>query len=156
MGYRYVIAIGNDTPRLQARHLLKAASQLTRGRSDMVIGPASDGGTWLMGYARDAFDPSSFCDLPWQTPNLLDAVMAARDDRYSIALLETFGDIDDAHSLQLFLRTNRIFDDLTQLVNRLCSLLGSLVKPAEVNAALNTTNYHLPSISLRAPPLSAA
>jgi rSAM/selenodomain-associated transferase 1 len=49
------VLVGMDTPQLTTRQLLEAADMLTRakhGRRRAVIGPALDGGFWLIGLSR--------------------------------------------------------------------------------------------------------
>jgi glycosyltransferase A (GT-A) superfamily protein (DUF2064 family) len=43
-----VVQIGMDTPQVEPRHLREAAALLT-GPDDAVLGPAYDGGWWLLG-----------------------------------------------------------------------------------------------------------
>jgi glycosyltransferase A (GT-A) superfamily protein (DUF2064 family) len=43
-----VVQVGMDTPHLDGRILAEAGSRLTR-RDDAVLGPAADGGWWLLG-----------------------------------------------------------------------------------------------------------
>ncbi len=43
-----VVQVGMDTPQLEPRHLLDAAD-LLHGPDDAVLGPAYDGGWWLLG-----------------------------------------------------------------------------------------------------------
>jgi len=45
-----VVQVGMDTPHLDAATLVEAGSRLT-GRDEAVIGPAADGGWWLLGVA---------------------------------------------------------------------------------------------------------
>lgn len=47
-----VILIGTDCPVLTAAHLLAAQQELMQ--SEVVLGPAEDGGYWLIGSARDS------------------------------------------------------------------------------------------------------
>ena len=75
-----VILLGADTPDLAAAHLIKAATALAR--SDIVIGPAEDGGYWLLGLARPM--PFLFTDMPWST----DAVFPITRARLAEAGLE--------------------------------------------------------------------
>ncbi len=62
-----VIFIGADAPDLTARHLIDAAGALARHR--VVIGPAVDGGYWLLGLSMP-FHPL-FDDIPWGTEHVL-------------------------------------------------------------------------------------
>ncbi len=64
-GYSNVIAIGNDTPNLKTRTLRSAARRMESGEHNVVLGPATDGGTYLIGLSRPAFDPELFRVIPW-------------------------------------------------------------------------------------------
>ena len=61
--YEQVIIIGGDDPELQASHLTTAFEQLKT--YDVVIGPASDGGYYLLGMS--AFYPGLFQGIAWST-----------------------------------------------------------------------------------------
>lgn len=52
-GARQVVLIGTDLPGLECRDLTKALALLQRHR--LVIGPATDGGYWLIGMNRAGF-----------------------------------------------------------------------------------------------------
>lgn len=91
-----VILLGADTPALSAAHLVAAAAALER--SDATIGPAEDGGYWLLGLARPM--PFLFVDMPWST----DAVFAMTCERLVTAgvepvLLATLADCDRPEDL---------------------------------------------------------
>ena len=75
-----VILLGADTPALRADHLTEAAAALEQ--HDAVIGPAEDGGYWLLGLARPM--PFLFTDMPWST----DAVFALTHERLATAGIE--------------------------------------------------------------------
>ena len=49
-----VVQVGMDTPQLAADALLDAADLLLEGPDDAVLGPAHDGGWWLLGVGRAA------------------------------------------------------------------------------------------------------
>jgi hypothetical protein len=49
-GYEAVICIGNDSPGLRPAHLQEAARQLQA--QPLVLGPATDGGVYLLGLRR--------------------------------------------------------------------------------------------------------
>lgn len=65
------IVIGSDCPGLTPQHL-KAAHD-TLATEDMVIGPASDGGYYLLGYTSDA--RYAFEDMPWSTPRVFEETL---------------------------------------------------------------------------------
>lgn len=88
--------IGADAPDLTPSHLLGAAAAMTG--AEAVIGPADDGGYWLLGLARAA-DPL-FEAMPWGTDRVF-AETLARMDRLGIrpALLPTLADLDRPEDL---------------------------------------------------------
>lgn len=91
-----VILLGADTPDLSAAHLLEAAGALTFNAA--VIGPAEDGGYWLLGIARPI--PFLFADMPWSTERVCDLTLA-RLAAHGIAAtkLATLSDVDRPEDL---------------------------------------------------------
>lgn len=68
-----VLLVGADVPGMSVDDLREARDALAEGQ-DAVLGPAEDGGYWLIGVARHA--PELFGDLPWSASGLLDASRA--------------------------------------------------------------------------------
>lgn len=98
-GYQRVCLVGTDVPSLPLTHYRDAVEALTR--HDLVIGPASDGGYYLIGLTQPC--PDLFTDIPWST----DRVMALTQHKaveagLKVVLLPTWSDvdtIDDLHTL---------------------------------------------------------
>jgi rSAM/selenodomain-associated transferase 1 len=63
-----VIIVGSDCPLITPEHLLAAADALAE--RDVVLGPAIDGGYWLVGQRRPGVD--LFSDIPWSSHDTLD------------------------------------------------------------------------------------
>jgi len=102
-GYQRVIAIGNDCPDLRAQDLTQAAAQLDR--HGLVIGPAHDGGAYLIGLDRAAFQPEALADLAWESADLArDLHTYARAQGHACHWLPAKADLDHAHALQRWLR----------------------------------------------------
>lgn len=153
-GFKYVIAVGNDTPQLRRTHLIKAADRLLSGESDIVLGPAKDGGTWLMGYSLEAFNHHSLQELPWKSPLLLSAILEISEDAFSISQLECFADIDNYSSLKLFIEGNKFVAFLLKLIRYIRGILASLYyKINRVFAYTHSYNLYSSPL-LRAPPHS--
>lgn len=90
------VVIGTDCPGLRPRHLRDAFEALAS--NDAVLGPARDGGYWLIGLRVRA--PALFEGVAWGT----DAVLAqtlerAGRARLSVATLETLDDLDTPSDL---------------------------------------------------------
>ncbi len=93
-----VVIIGADAPGLRGRHIREAFTAL--GRADAVIGPAEDGGFWLIGLARRRAAPGLFAGVRWSTPEARADALASLPAGFSIETLETLTDVDDASSLR--------------------------------------------------------
>jgi len=93
-----VVIVGSDIPGIRARHVAGAFAAL--GRHDAVLGPADDGGYWLIGMRRrPAFRPP-FAGVRWGTAHALaDTLGNFRRQGQSVALLEVLTDVDTAADL---------------------------------------------------------
>jgi rSAM/selenodomain-associated transferase 1 len=100
-GASRVAAIGTDCPRLNHGLVLKALSALeTR---DLVLGPATDGGYYLI--ASRAFHPELFVDIGWGGKNVLDDTLArANRSRLLVELLAPLADVDQPNDVEVLLR----------------------------------------------------
>jgi glycosyltransferase A (GT-A) superfamily protein (DUF2064 family) len=88
-----VVLVGSDIPALSARHIAAAFAAL--GRCDLVFGPATDGGYWLVGARDGAMARGLFRTVRWSGPQALaDTLANARGRR--VTLLEALADVDDA------------------------------------------------------------
>ncbi|NJL13451.1 MAG: DUF2064 domain-containing protein [Microscillaceae bacterium] len=64
-GYQKVITLGSDCPGLTLQDLREAEAALQNHAG--VIGPAKDGGAYLIGLRKSAFDEAQWKTLAWQT-----------------------------------------------------------------------------------------
>ncbi|MBB5267317.1 DUF2064 domain-containing protein [Algibacter amylolyticus] len=103
-GFNQVITIGNDTPHLTAKHLLKTVEKLETNA--IVLGPSTDGGFYLMGLNKAFFNKNIFLKLPWQTSGLnrsISKISASKS--IAICYLEVLTDIDTASDIQMVLNS---------------------------------------------------
>jgi rSAM/selenodomain-associated transferase 1 len=70
-GAAAVVLIGSDLPELAADDLLAAFRALEH--SDLVLGPAGDGGYWLIGRRRAT--PQVFSGIDWGSDRVLDQTL---------------------------------------------------------------------------------
>ncbi len=98
---RPTILIGTDLPSLCPSDLLKAIETLQS--SDLVIGPAIDGGYWLLGLSENlakTIPPWPFSGISWGTNQVLEQTLSkARDKRKLTFLLEHQNDLDSLQDL---------------------------------------------------------
>lgn len=92
-----VAIVGSDLPGLPAGHIEAALASLDH--SDAVLGPASDGGFYLLGLRRA--DADLLDGLPWSRADTRAATRARLAARgYAVAEAPPFDDVDDAGDLQ--------------------------------------------------------
>ncbi len=92
-----VCIIGADIPGITRARIVRAFAAL--GQHDAVIGPAPDGGYWLIGLSRSAAVPARlFEGVRWSSPHAradtLRSLGAAR-----VAQIDTLRDVDEARDL---------------------------------------------------------
>lgn len=91
---RPVLQIAMDTPQVAPGHLHDAAARLARPRCDAVLGPASDGGWWLLGL-RDPRAARVLATVKMSTPETGAHTLAAlRDSGLRVDALPTLTDVD--------------------------------------------------------------
>ena len=88
-----VVLIGSDAPQVTMEDIRTAWAELEH--ADVVLGPALDGGYWLIGLTTD--QPSLFHSIPWGTDSVLRETMdRARAAGLRVSLLRLLADIDTA------------------------------------------------------------
>lgn len=96
-GYQRVLLVGTDVPSLPLEHYQQAVALLET--HDLVLGPALDGGYYLIGLTRPA--PELFAGIAWST----DRVLAATQEKAAqlglrTALLPAWRDVDTLDDLR--------------------------------------------------------
>ena len=92
-GHPAALVTGSDLPTLPIEHLAEAARVLSGGGADVVLGPAEDGGYYLVGLRRPA--PELFVDVAWGTAAVLEVTLArARALGLRAHLLPEWHDVD--------------------------------------------------------------
>ena len=96
-GFHHVVLIGTDCYELNPAILDDAFSRLEQ--ADAVIGPASDGGFYLIGMKRVI--PELFLDRKWSNPVVLkETITILKQLDTSYELLEELSDIDTFDDLK--------------------------------------------------------
>ena len=95
-GSSQVVLIGSDLPELEASDLSAAFTSL--GHRQGVLGPAQDGGYWLIGLRRP--EPELLAGIAWGSAQVLEQTLAAMARRgLEPELLTRRGDLDWARDL---------------------------------------------------------
>ena len=94
---RRVLAVGSDTLGLEANLILKACDSLEH--FDVVLGPAEDGGYYLIGLSQP--EPILFQDIPWSTSAVFDSTLnRIKQKGLSFYVLPELQDLDDIEDLK--------------------------------------------------------
>ena len=98
MGFKKVVLIGSDIPDLALEFIEEAF--ITLNKSDAVIGPAFDGGYYLIGFKDKTFSPQVFEGIAWGTQNVFDeTVKKLKRFKRAVHTLPYQRDIDTAKDL---------------------------------------------------------
>jgi rSAM/selenodomain-associated transferase 1 len=91
LGIEKVVLIGTDCPSLEGKHIIQAFEALDQ--SDLVLGPAKDGGYYLIGMKRRA--DFLFEGITWSSELVLSQTLAlAAEQGLQTILLPVLEDID--------------------------------------------------------------
>jgi rSAM/selenodomain-associated transferase 1 len=108
MGYKRVVLIGSDIPDLPINYIEKAFKSLKE--MDVVIGPAFDGGYYLIGFKDKTFSPQVFEGIAWGTKNVFaETIEKLKRFRRAVHTLPYQRDIDTAEDLNHL--NGRLFPD---------------------------------------------
>ena len=96
-GYENIICIGSDCMELSSEIVTEAFEKLKS--NDVVLGPAKDGGYYLIGMKR--LHAQLFKNKEWSTSNvMLDTIIDFKKLNLSYELLETLSDVDNVNDLK--------------------------------------------------------
>jgi rSAM/selenodomain-associated transferase 1 len=97
-GAERAVLVGSDLPDLPGEVFAEAFQAL--GDNDAVIGPARDGGYYLIGFRRDTFLPGIFPAMAWGTDGVFRETLKRFDAaNYRVSLLREWRDMDTADDL---------------------------------------------------------
>ena len=102
-GMNGVVIIGIDCPDLNAQVIAQAFQALCQ--HDLVLGPAQDGGYYLIGLRR--LIPELFTGISWSTAEVLQQTLSiAQKLELAVALLPLLSDIDRPEDLSIWNPSN--------------------------------------------------
>jgi rSAM/selenodomain-associated transferase 1 len=97
-GAAKVVLVGTDSPTLPLSFIAQAFQQLDR--AELVLGPATDGGYYLIGCKEPL--PPIFKGIAWGTSAVLgETVGRLPDSRWQLALLPPWYDVDTVADWQM-------------------------------------------------------
>ena len=90
------LVVGSDIPAIRPVHIAEAFRLLAG--ADAVLGPAQDGGYWLVGLKRRV--PTPFAGVRWSGPHALADTLANLKDK-RVALAAPLSDVDTEEDFRL-------------------------------------------------------
>lgn len=119
-GTKRVVVIGTDCPELEQSTLEQAFDSLLH--ADIVLGPAFDGGYYLVGLQANR--PELFRGIDWSTENVLRQTLeCARQLQCSVCQLGPLSDVDYPEDLTACRRTHEPFTVLPGPIRGLISII---------------------------------
>lgn len=116
-GAQRAVLIGSDIPQIDAELLEGYFSAL---RSfPMVLGPAADGGYYLIGFQRKRFEASVFRGIEWSTEQVFEQTLnKARSCGLACHIGTELQDVDTLEDLESLLTTDPSIGSLAELLER--------------------------------------
>ena len=127
---RPTIVVGSDCPELSVDHLRETLRHLADNPDRVVIGPASDGGFYLLAFNRPV--DTELSRVRWCREDTLKCLLAAlRESGRPVTLLEALADLDTTNDLERWLATKvPALSAWRQLHHYLRRLLSGLRRPS--------------------------
>lgn len=101
------LMVGSDSPTLPPSYVRRAAELVHE--SDLVLGPCTDGGYYLIGLERSV--PDLFREIPWSTEEVLEATAGVAERLgLRLALLPPWYDVDTPEDLAFLATHVRLMD----------------------------------------------
>lgn len=99
VGYESCCLIDSDSPTVTAEAFRTAVEYLRRNAEQLVLGPANDGGYYLIGMQK--LHRRVFEEIDWSTERVCAlTIERAREVGLSVEMLPMFSDVDDRESLR--------------------------------------------------------
>jgi rSAM/selenodomain-associated transferase 1 len=101
-GVEDALLIGSDIPGLTFDVMDEAFNALLK--NEAVIGPAGDGGYYLIGFTKRSFDPVIFHDTAWSTKTVFrDTMNKLNNASLTVHVLPELTDVDTVEDLKTFM-----------------------------------------------------
>ena len=127
-----VAAVGSDHPDLDSAWVEEAFAALHAGR-DAALGPAADGGYYLIALRREALHPRLFEGIAWSSPSVFAATLSRLGDLgLDTAVLPEARDLDTVADLASFRERLERRPELRSLCPRTAEVL--LARPSRLAA----------------------
>lgn len=105
-GWAKAILVGTDSPDLPRDIIEEALNSLDQRGA--VIGPAQDGGYYLIGFRASAYFPGIFENISWSSPDVFRKTLDIFERKaMEVHILPRWRDIDEYMDLEQFMRRHK-------------------------------------------------
>lgn len=102
-GYDNLIVTGTDTPDITTEHFDQTSNLLLSGK-DFVIGPSADGGVYIIGLSKKAYQRDKLINIAWETSSVKTQLAEySQQSGCLYAELDTLRDLDSGIDLREWL-----------------------------------------------------
>lgn len=109
-GFEAAVLVGGDAPELSVEIIEAARLALCQGPAGAVLGPAEDGGYYMIGFTARAFTREAFEGVAFGGPTVFDATRRKlREAGIDPALAPMLRDVDELSDLQALARKREMF-----------------------------------------------
>jgi len=122
-----LVVVGTDTPGLTSKHLLAAQAALVSNPEDIVVGPAADGGIYLLAAARPISD--LLTGVRWRSARTLASLLEILEAAgRTVRLLPVLADLDSRADLERWLALGPNGEWWRNVVRRLLTAVRQVVE----------------------------
>jgi hypothetical protein len=145
LGHAAAVVLNSDSPTLPTSLLIETAETLALPGDRVVIGPAHDGGYYLLG--AKAVHPRLFQDITWSSEHVAQQTLQrAAELDLTVHVLPTWYDVDDVSALrmlqaELFEGRSFALDLQPNAARHTRALLQSLLESADLRDRLACTEF---------------
>lgn len=133
-GIQKVLVVGTDCPDLDVTYLVQAFKALNQ--SDVVLGPAVDGGYTLIGM--NALYQELFLGIEWSTDTVLSETLKRCETKnLSVTKLGVHSDVDNPEDLLVCRRQGTVFDEVITATR--AGLISIVIPTLNESACLEQT-----------------
>jgi len=133
-GASRAVLIGSDIPDLTPEMLSDALVSLSE--SGAVIGPAKDGGYYLIGFRREMFFPDIFRGIAWSTDTVFRKTLQIFERAHQqVSVLPLWRDMDTVEDLKELMNTNRNGGFSKSRTMKYLSFIRNKIESVEVSDA---------------------
>jgi len=149
-GYDQVMVVGNDCPFINESLVIESFESINQGQ--VVLGPAKDGGVYLLGLDKTHFNKHQFAELAWMQSDLQESLKEyVTELSAEIQWLEEHSDID---SISDFSKLLKLLPKFSLLRIQLTRIISDFIRTSFALWNVQVISHlKFTDLNLRGPPI---